>query len=107
MSESTRDPMPELTQYQSKLKEWGGWRADSRSVPPTLCPASTARVRPTQMPVASSAAFTDGILHLSKVTKKERKFQSALVFEITFLPSPLIRKAVTALDSTLEQNKRA
>lgn len=49
------------------------------------------------------------MLSLSKVTKKrkEKEIHSALVFEITFLLSSLIRKAVTALDSTLEQNKKA
>lgn len=84
-------------------RTWGGWGTSSRggSFPSIL------HLWLMPKPAASSDAFTDLILHLSKVTKKKKKIQSALVFEITFLLSSLIRKAVTALDSTLEQNKKA
>lgn len=72
MSEATRDPVPELTQYESKLKDWGGWRANSGCVPSCLYPASVARIRPMPKPAASSAASTDAIFHLSKVTKTKK-----------------------------------
>lgn len=88
-------------------RTWGGWGGSSRggSFPSVLYLWLMPK------PAASSDTFTDLMLSLSKVTKKrkekEKEIHSALVFEITFLLSSLIRKAVTALDSTLEQNKKA